>query len=303
MSSTSLLSSLDCFTVDVEEGDPNFGDFEPSSEIQFNKYSVNDKEDDGVITVKLCQTEGRFGCEDDLAYVVRHPDYDGNTNENDVALIILPEDLPGDIEQRIANLPNVALNCDPNVPVVGQVLEAFGWGSTCEPSGTAAPIPAPGEPTAAPTPSAFIECPEGEGPDEIQTGTLKYLTNHQCNILRGKDRYTDDMLCARTDSTNGVAVGSGDSGGPCVDENNVQVGVVSFGSAGPGRVTKPNRPDGFARVSFFCDWIRNAVCADVPNDQVFCQEIGQPTTQPTSQPTSSRASKSGKSTKQAKAAN
>ena len=121
-------------------------------------------------------------------------------------------------------------------------------------------------------------------------------------------------------------------GGPLVDENNVQVGVVSFGFAGeftfachvivlsgtagvsktidflhiitgPDRVTNPKKPDGFARVSFFCDWIENQVCADVPNDQVFCREIAQPTTQPTTQPTSSRSSKSGKSTKQAKAAN
>ena len=200
MSSTSLLSSLDCFTQD--------GDFVPQSEIQFNRYAQDDN--DGVITVRLCQTEGGFECEDDLAYVVRYLDYVPPL-QNDVALIFMPPELPVEDEQRIANLPNVALNCDPNIPVDGQELEAFGWGRTCEPSKTAAPIPAPGEPTAAPTPSAFIECPFGEEPNEIQTGTLEYLTNQECNALWGGG-ITDDMLCAKTDSTNGVAVGIGDSG-------------------------------------------------------------------------------------------
>jgi hypothetical protein len=205
MSSTSLLSSLDCFTQ-TDEDKPNFGDFVPLSEIQFNRYAQDDN--DGVITVRLCQTEGSFGCEDDLAFVVRYPEYDGGY-PNDVALIFMPPGLP--VDERIANLPNVALNCDPNIPVDGQELEAFGWGLTCKPpERTAAPIPAPGEPTAAPTPSAFIECPFGEEPNEIQTGTLKYLPNQEC-ILKGGG-ITDDMLCAKTDSTNGVAVGNGDSG-------------------------------------------------------------------------------------------
>jgi hypothetical protein len=182
MSSTcSLFSSLDCFTDD--------GLFYPSSEIQFNRYAQDD--DTGVISIELCQTEGSDECDDDLAYVIRHPDYVAATLENDIALIILPEDLPGDIEQLVANLPNVELNCDPDIPAVGQELEAFGWGATCESGGT--------------------ECPDSEYPNDIQTGKLEYLTNGECDNLYDGG-ITGDMLCANTDSTDGVAVGNADSG-------------------------------------------------------------------------------------------
>ena len=118
--------------------------------------------------------------------------------------------LPLFFYQKIANIPNVALNCNPTVPVDGQELKAFGWERTCESSDTAAPIPAPGEPTAAPTPTAFLECPKGLDPIKIEMGNLEYLTNQEYDSLVGD--ITDDMLCANTTSTRGVAVGSGDSG-------------------------------------------------------------------------------------------
>jgi hypothetical protein len=196
MLSTSL-SSLDCFT-----DDDNDGVFDAQKSIQFNRYAQDDN--DRVITTLLCETEFQTGCNGE-AYVVRHPEYDRETEGNDTALVFLPED------KWITVIPNVALNCNPNVPVRGQELEAFGWGFTCEPLGTAAPIPAPDEPTAAPTPTAFTECLEGRDPIEIQTGMLEYLTNQECASLKGKT-IPDNNLCAKTNSSKGVAVGSGDSG-------------------------------------------------------------------------------------------
>ena len=53
--------------------------------------------------------------------------------------------------------------------------------------------------------------------------------------------------------------------------------------------TFPESPDGFARVSFFCDWIRNAVCAEIPNEPVFCQA----TSGSKASKSGSKASKSG----------
>ena len=151
----------------------------------------------------MCQTEFGIGCDtDDLAYVWRHPDWNTNTFENDVALIFLPA------AQRIS--PNfirpVTLNRNPNVPVDGQEVEAFGWGTTCDAPATAAPIVAPA--TAAPTPTP--ECRDSIVLDEIQKGNLRYLTNRVCNNLN--DGISIDMMCARTDSVRGVAVGFGDSG-------------------------------------------------------------------------------------------
>ena len=171
MSSTSLLSSLDCFTV-TRNPDPNFGDFSPNTEIQFNRYSQNDDKDDGVIvTIELCQTEGKSQC-GNLAYVVRHRDWNATTLQNDIALIFLQEDLPEDRQ-----IPNVALNCDPNVPVADQELEVFGWGHTSFPGGTAS--------------------------IEIQTGKLIALTNADCTNV------SDDMLCAKKE---GISAAPGDSG-------------------------------------------------------------------------------------------
>jgi hypothetical protein len=110
-----------------------------------------------------------------------------------------------------------------------------------------------------------------------------------------------------------------------VDEFNVQVGVVSFGSAGefafachvivlsellesqntidffhtipgPDTVTDPEYPDGFARVSFFCDWIENAVCKEILNDEVFCSSQSKaskrsPKAKASKQPSQAKASK------------
>ena len=168
----------------------------------FNRY--DQRVDAEVVTIALCQTEGGTGCDnDDLAYVLRHPDWNTNTVTNDVALIFLPS------AKRIT--PNfirpVVLNRDPNVPVDGEDLEAFGWGFTCEPPKTLAPIVAPA--TAAPSPTP--ECIGGTDPNEIQTGILQYLTNQECGVLL-EDEITNDILCARTDSNSGVAVGGGDSG-------------------------------------------------------------------------------------------
>ena len=195
---STFVVSQDCF--DTNDGTKNFA---PNDEIAFNRY--DQRLDAGVRTIALCQTEFGIGCnKDDLAYVWRHPDWDTNTLEKDVAVIFLPS------AQRIT--PNfirpVTLNRNPNVPVDGEDLEAFGWGFTCEPPKTLAPIVAPA--TAAPSPTP--ECIGGTDPNEIQTGILQYLTNQECGVLLEGEIITDDMLCARTDSNSGVAVGGGDSG-------------------------------------------------------------------------------------------
>ena len=166
---------------------------------------------------------------------MRHPSYNPTTKANDVALIFLPE---GRVTE-ITSVPRVGLNRNPDVPAVGQNLEVFGWGATCVAPGT--------------------DCPNAHDmPNLIQTGNLEYVANEACNILRS---VTEDMLCAKTDSTDGVASGRGDSGtcdsfnirsrkfyiadaafpplpsgGPLVmvkkNGNTVQVGVVSYGAGG-----------------------------------------------------------------------
>ena len=183
-----LFSPLqDCFTIN--ESDPNppgLGNFVPSTEIQFNRYAQNSNE--GVRTIQLCQTESRNGC-DDLAYVVRHPRYNGIFDDgNDVALIFLPVGL------QITDIAPVRLNRDRGVPASGQNLEAFGWGNTCYENTT----------------GCLLNTPAAETPNEPRTGMLATVTNQVCGEIWG-GVITNDVLCARTE---GVAVGSGDSG-PC----------------------------------------------------------------------------------------
>ena len=73
----------------------------------------------------------------------------------------------------------------------------------------------------------------------------------------------------------------------------LQVGVASYTTTvGPDTTVSPNT-DGWARVSFFCEWIRNAVCAEIPDEPAFCQATSPPTSQPTSQSKASKQTKAG----------
>jgi hypothetical protein len=163
---------IDCFD--------NEGEYSPNDSIDFNRYAQDD--DDEVTTIQLCQSENNSCANTNLAYVIRHPDWDANTNENDLALIILPEGLQSTTFQP------VTLNRNRNVPADGQMVEVFGWGLTNFDSLV--------------------------GSNEIQTGMVRYLNNRRCDELwemQGED-VTRDMMCAGTDRANGVDAGPGDSG-------------------------------------------------------------------------------------------
>jgi hypothetical protein len=168
----SLFSPQDCFT------DGGGDNFEPSDAIEFNRYAQNNN--DGISAIQLCQTEFRNGC-DGLAYVVRHPGYNGDVFDgNDVALIFLP------VGQQITDIDPVRLNRNRDVPASGQNLEVFGWGLT---SNDPDIIPA----------------------IEIQTATMQALTNQACRnrFVGTEGRITNDMLCAKSE---GVSAAPGDSG-------------------------------------------------------------------------------------------
>jgi hypothetical protein len=179
----------DCFSINALPKDPNppgLGKFAPNFSIDFNKYTQNNIEGDVIKTVSLCQSETRGNCPDtSLAYVVRKPEYDGRVgNGDDVALIILPEG------QKITTITPVTLNRDLNVPVarqepeIGDKMEVFGWGATCNGNSTQGCI----DPT----------------PNEIRTGMLEFF------IDPGNDDLS--IMFGRTNRTDGVATGGGDSG-------------------------------------------------------------------------------------------
>ena len=96
----------------------------------------------------------------------------------------------------------------------------------------------------------------------MKVGYFAPITNAQCfrRLRIANVDLTEDILCV--DPVTDDSICSGDSGGPlfATGRNNaIQVGVVSFGNdCQPDYI-----PDGFARVSYFKDWISKQVCKSI----------------------------------------
>lgn len=78
----------------------------------------------------------------------------------------------------------------------------------------------------------------------------------------------DQQICAAAKLSPGTDTCAGDSGGPILDQNGVQVGIVSYGGgladAGPGRSCgDPDWPGIYMRISPLSDFIRSNV-KDLP---------------------------------------
>ena len=72
----------------------------------------------------------------------------------------------------------------------------------------------------------------------------------------------------------------GDSGGPVLDQNGIQVGITSFGISN----CDLHHPRIFTRVSYFADWIQETVCAISERPPPYCGSAGVPTKSPTLRP-------------------
>lgn len=171
---------------------------------------------------------------------IAFPDYYQNIEVINYDLMVLRLSTP------ITDIQPVTLNNDPDFPIDNNIgsadnsslLEGLGFGLT----------------------------EEGTMARGLRVGHFAPITNDQCyrRLRIANVELTEDVLCV--DPSNDESICSGDSGGPLTasltdpnDDNNiiqVQVGVVSFGNeCQPDWV-----PDGFARVSFFTDWIKKQIC-------------------------------------------
>jgi len=162
------------------------------------------------------------------SYVV-HPQYDAPTSENDMMIMKLTA--PSDITP-------VAYNTQSSVPADNDELTVIGFGATS--SG-------------------------GPSSDVLLQVTVNYVPNDECNDDYNPDAtITDDMLCA---ADTGEDSCQGDSGGPIFNADDGTgdiVGVVSWGFG----CADPLYPGVYARVSYFQDWIEEAICcmSDDPPD-------------------------------------
>ncbi|KAG8008618.1 Serine protease 27, partial [Nibea albiflora] len=167
-----------------------------------------------------------------VAVIVLHPNYDDNTNNNDIALLRLSSPV-----QFTDYIRPVCLAASDSVFNNGTDSWVTGWGAVRE--GVSLPFPA-----------------------TLQEVEVPVVGNRQCNCLNGVGTVTDNMICA------GVLAGGkdscqGDSGGPMVSKQGpvwIQSGVVSFGFG----CARPNLPGVYSRVSRYQSWINSHISSDRP---------------------------------------
>ena len=95
---------------------------------------------------------------------------------------------------------------------------------------------------------------QGLLPTPFQNATFEYIDNEHCDGQVRNVDYGDDIICANP--IDGSSICQGDSGGPLLTLNGAQVGVVSFTV-----LCEPDSiADGFARLSYFDDWIQTTIC-------------------------------------------
>ncbi|XP_028424056.1 serine protease 27 [Perca flavescens] len=167
-----------------------------------------------------------------VARIILHPNYDRNTNNNDIALLKLSSPVTFTTYIR-----PVCLAASDSVFNSGTNSWVTGWGKLKE--GVSLPFP-----------------------KTLQEVKVPVLGNRQCNCLNGVGTITDNMICA------GVLAGGkdscqGDSGGPMVNQQGsvwVQSGIVSFGFG----CARPNLPGVYTRVSRYQSWINSLIGSDKP---------------------------------------
>ena len=124
----------------------------------------------------------------DVKSTERHPKYNTGTDDFDLALVFLKDDVSDDI-------PTVRINMDSSFPAVGSMATTVGWGDM-DPSSTKTVLP-----------------------DELMAVDLEVMSNDECAELeQDNDSYEEygypilsSMVCTYT---KGKDACQGDSGGP-----------------------------------------------------------------------------------------
>ncbi|XP_050979931.1 transmembrane protease serine 7-like [Labeo rohita] len=167
-----------------------------------------------------------------LKVIIKHPNYNRFTNDNDITLLKLIS--PITFTDYIRPVCLAAYN---SVFHSGTDSWITGWGNISE--GVALP-----------------------SPKVLQEVEVPVIGNRQCNCLYGVGNITDNMICAGL-LEGGKDSCQGDSGGPMVSRQSsvwVQSGIISFGTG----CARPETPRVFARVSRYQEWISSFVCSDPP---------------------------------------
>lgn len=170
-----------------------------------------------------------------VTQAIPHPQYDANTNDNDIALLKLATaaTLTDRVQTVALTGPGDAALVAPGTPAT-----VTGWGALTE---------------------------GGASPDVLYQVSVPIVSNEVCNAANGG--ITENMLCAGLEE-GGKDSCQGDSGGPLVVPDGAgwkQTGVVSFGQG----CARPGLYGVYARVSRYIDWINSQTGGNVGQaDQV-----------------------------------
>ncbi|XP_048850273.1 coagulation factor XI-like isoform X2 [Brienomyrus brachyistius] len=157
--------------------------------------------------------------------MMKHPDFNEDTFENDVALVRLKTPLKYTALQGSICLPD-------------KEKEAEIWGQSC-------------------TVTGWGKLASGALPDILQQAQVPLITPEECDSLLLQNKVYSNMLCAGYQE-GGVDTCQGDSGGPLVCQAKGRwylMGVTSWGD-GCGEAKKPGV---YTRVASYFDWIQNGI--------------------------------------------
>ena len=158
-----------------------------------------------------------------ISQVIRHPDYDPQTADNDIALLRLST--PADLVAGVSTIPLVTSPSDDILMTAGSIAWVTGWGATEE-----------GNPTT----------------NVLREVDVLFIADKSCNLSYGGD-ITENMICAGY-AAGGKDACQGDSGGPLVVQSSngwKQAGIVSWGYG----CARPDKYGVYTRLSRYTAWI------------------------------------------------
>ncbi|KAF5903223.1 transmembrane protease serine 9-like, partial [Clarias magur] len=167
-----------------------------------------------------------------LIQVIKHPDYNSQTNDNDLSLLQLSSTVSFN-----NYITPVCLAATESTFNNGTLIWVTGWGNI----GNGVSLPSP---------------------EKLQEVQVPIIGNRKCNCLYGVGTINNDMLCAGL-LQGGKDSCQGDSGGPLVIKQGsqwIQIGIVSFGN----KCALPNYPGVYTRVSKYQNWISQTITTNQP---------------------------------------
>jgi hypothetical protein len=156
---------------------------------------------------------------------VRHPNFNANTFDNDIALLELST--PATLNERVAVIPYVISPADNGLFAAGVLATVTGWGATSE---------------------------RGAAADVLQEVSMPIVSQATCQAAYG-GVITNNMLCAGLPQ-GGKDSCQGDSGGPLIVPNGAGswklAGIVSWGIG----CARPGRYGVYTVVARYTNWMQ-----------------------------------------------